>query len=572
MAVSYVPAGRVAVNEFHRRLDDDVIYWKRMQQLSVFQEPSSVTSVAFCPKKPYNLASTSSVRLSLYDTVVCEPINLFSRFKQAVHGVKFRHDGDLIAIGGEEGKVRIFDVARSTGAGKTPLRSVRASQTSVRCVEFSPCGKMLYSMASDGMVKQWDIADTGTKPVVEFAAHKDAIRASAISVPSSSLIITGGYDHKACFIKVKLWDSRCATEGPSVEMDASAPVESVVFLNSEHLIATAAGAVVRIWDIAAGGRLLMSLQQHHKTVTSLCLGKKGDVLLSGGIDRRVNVFRLIDFSLLHSMSMAAPVLSLALSPDDETMAVGIGQLLAIHRREPEAKAMVSAQESNKRTMIRTAAPKVHVQEAGKSRESVEITAKSTDQHRLSKIDSLLKGYQHSAAVRKMFQSYYFHTKKEEVVAWLRVIIHRGAIHRAISGQGNDVLVNLLKFLHLQMFRGSHFDVLRHVVDAFFEVYGNEELHPKVAKLALGLKTAVGKELVVQNQLSQTIGALESIMNAARTSSLHFEPPKDMSSLAKEGLRQLAERQSDPLGLFGEPTLGSVSLDLLDNKPNNQIAV
>lgn len=43
------------------------------------------------------------------------------------------------------------------------------------------------------------------------------------------------------------------------------------------------------------------------------------------------------------------------------------------------QAMVSAQEVNKRTMIRTAAPKVHVQEAGKSRESIEITAKSTDQ-------------------------------------------------------------------------------------------------------------------------------------------------------------------------------------------------
>ncbi|KAK6729796.1 hypothetical protein RB195_006694 [Necator americanus] len=557
MAVSYVPAGRVAVNEFHRRIDDDVIYWKRMQQLSVFQEPSSVTSVAFSPIKPYNVASTSSVRLSLYDTVVCEPINLFSRFKQAVHGVRFRHDGELIAIGGEEGKVRIFDVARSTGARKTPLRSIRASQTSVRCVEFSSYGKMLYSAACDGIVKLWDISDTGTKPVSEFTAHNDAIRASTVSAPNDNLLLTGGYDHK-----VKLWDSRCASEGPSVEMDAGSPVESVVFLNNEHLIATAAGTVVRIWDVAAGGRLLMSLQQHHKTVTSLCLGKKGDVLLSGGIDRRVNVFRLLDFSLLHSMSMAAPVLSLAMSPDDQTMAVGIGQLLAVHRRAPESKAMVSAQTVDKRTMIRTAAPKAHVQEAGKSKQTIEISAKSSDQHRLSKIDSLLKGYQHAAAVRKMFHSYYFHSKKEEVVAWLRVIVHRGAIRRAIAGQEDDILVNMLKFLHLQMFRGSHFDVLRHVVDAFFDVYANEELHPKVAKLALGLKTAVSKELVVQNQLLQTIGALECIMNAARVSSLHYEPPKDKSTLAKEGLRLLSERQRDPLGLFGEPTLGSLSLDLL----------
>lgn len=38
MAVSYVPAGRVAVNEFHRRLDDDVIYWKRMQVWNAVQD------------------------------------------------------------------------------------------------------------------------------------------------------------------------------------------------------------------------------------------------------------------------------------------------------------------------------------------------------------------------------------------------------------------------------------------------------------------------------------------------------------------------------------------------------
>ncbi|KAK6060142.1 WD domain, G-beta repeat protein [Cooperia oncophora] len=498
MAVSYVPAGRIAVNDFHRKADDDIIYWKRMQQLSVFQEPSSVTSVAFSPNKPYNVASTSSVRLSLYDTVVCEPISMFSRFKRAVYGVRFRHDGELIAIGGEEGKVRIFDVTHSSGVGKAPLRSFKASQATVRCVEFSPCGKKLYSMACDGRVKQWDIADTGSTAVMDFVAHKDEIRATAMSSANNNLFLTGGYDHK-----VKLWDSRCASDGPSVEMDASFPVENVIFLNSENLIATAAGPVVKIWDIAVGGRQLMSLQQHHKSVTSLCLGANGEALLTGGIDRRVNAIRLLDFSLLHTMSMAAPVLSLAMSPDDQSMAVGMGQLLSIHRRAPEAKAIVAAQIADKRSMVRTAAPKVQMQVAGKSREIVEIKAKSSDMHRLTKIDSLLKGYQHAAAVRKMFQY----------------------------------------------------------------VYGNEELDPKVAKLALNLKSAVAKELVVQKQLTQTLGALESDeYNCARPlASLRYEPPPDKKALAENGLMEISSKQGDPYGLFGEPTLGSVTLDLLDTK-------
>ncbi|VDM84612.1 unnamed protein product [Strongylus vulgaris] len=131
---------------------------------------------------------------------------------------------------------------------------------------------------------------------------------------------------------------------------------------------------------------------------------------------------------------------------------------------------------------------------------------------------------------------------------------------------------MLKFIHGQLFRGSHFDVLRHVVEGFFDVYANEELHPKVAKLAISLKTAIAKELIVQNQLSQTIGALESIMNAARTSALHYEPPKDISDLAKEGLERLSERKGDPFGLFGEPTLGSIPFDLLDRENNAQPVV
>ncbi|KAK6026352.1 helicase protein [Ostertagia ostertagi] len=525
MAVSYIPAGRIAVNEFHRRADDDVIYWKRMQ---CFQEPSSVTSVAFSPNKPYNVASTSSVRLSLYDTVVCEPINMFSRFKRAVYGVKFRHDGELIAIGGEEGKVRVFDVTRSSGVGKAPLRSIKASQATVRCVEFSSCGKMLYSMASDGRVKQWDIADTGSTPVIDFAAHQDEIRATAISTPNHNLFLTGGYDHK-----VKLWDSRCANDGPSVEMDAGSPVESVIFLNNEHLIATAAGPVVKIWDIAVGGRLLISLQQHHKTVTSLCLGASGDTLLTGGIDRRVNAIRLLDFSLLHTMSMAAPVLSLAMSGDDQTMAVGMGQLLAIHRRAPEAKSVVRLKVVQRFQCFVLAAPEVQMH---RGRNQGRVWRSGQSPHRLSKVDSLLKGYQHAAAIRKMFQCKCYYSMGTHCHSKRRCIYTK-----------------------------------KKIVDSTFRyrlkkwVYGNEELDPKVAKLALALKTAVAKELVVQKQLAQTLGALESIINGARVASLRYEPLQDKQTLAEQGLRELTTKQGDPFGLFGQPAIGSVTLDLLDTK-------
>ena len=101
-----------------------------------------------------NLSVCSAGELFLYFK------DLF-RFKQAVFGARFRKDGRLVAIGGEEGKLRVFDVDSASGTGKAPLRSVKASTQSLKIVEFAHNGKSVFSMADDGKIRQWDLADTG---------------------------------------------------------------------------------------------------------------------------------------------------------------------------------------------------------------------------------------------------------------------------------------------------------------------------------------------------------------------------------------------------------------------------
>ncbi|CAJ0937566.1 unnamed protein product [Ranitomeya imitator] len=45
------------------------------------------------------------------------------------------------------------------------------------------------------------------------------------------------------------------------------------------------GRYVKVWDLLKGGQLLVSLRNHHKTVTSLCLSSSGQRLLSASLDR-----------------------------------------------------------------------------------------------------------------------------------------------------------------------------------------------------------------------------------------------------------------------------------------------
>lgn len=45
------------------------------------------------------------------------------------------------------------------------------------------------------------------------------------------------------------------------------------------------GNFVKVWDTVAGGRLLANLENHHKTVTSLCYSSSYQRLVSASLDR-----------------------------------------------------------------------------------------------------------------------------------------------------------------------------------------------------------------------------------------------------------------------------------------------
>ncbi|CAO4360877.1 unnamed protein product [Caenorhabditis nigoni] len=542
MAQPYLPAEKFLSRKQETiLLDEDVVYWKRMQQLTVFQEPSVVSSVRISPKKPFHVATTSSVRLTLYDTVVCEPLNLFSRFKKGVCSIDFRHDGRLLAIGGDEGKVRIFDVEKTTGTSKVALRVMQASQSTVKSVHFSPRGDTIFSLADDGKIKQYRVADTAygvnAVPLIEIQAHDDAIRCGAVSSLNDHIVLTGGYDHK-----VRLWDIR--SKEKTMELNCEHPVESVLFLPGEQLIATAAGPIVKIWDTTTG-RPLTALQAHYKTVTSLRLATNSTCLLTAGIDRRVNAFRTTNYSLIHSWSMPSPVLDIDVSRDDQTMAVGMGNLLALYRRaEIKKETTATAMIEDKRSLVRTSAPPVKLAEKDRDTKKVEVVAKNADKLKIPKIDGMLSNFKHSAVIRLLFSGKFRSSVDAAVVSYLRVIVMRGAIHRALAGQETIVQKNILIFLNHHLFRTEYFSILKDVTIAFFDVYASDKLHRDVFKQVQRLRVTLSRELEVQKMISSLIGSVDLIV-----------------STTKINIKSTADLIEDN-DVFGEPTIRARDLDEL----------
>lgn len=111
---------------------------------------------------------------------------------------------------------------------------------------------------------------------------------------------------------------------------------------------SAGGPVVRAWDLMMGGRGLKAVSNHQKTITSLALsmstGAEGpDVgasgggmrLLSAGVDGLVKVYDPArDYTVVHTMRYPSPILSLAVSPEERELAVGMADgTLCVRKRE-----------------------------------------------------------------------------------------------------------------------------------------------------------------------------------------------------------------------------------------------
>lgn len=111
--------------------------------------------------------------------------------------------------------------------------------------------------------------------------EQDYVRRVFPSPNNPDMLISASYDHTVC-----MWDVRCA-ESAVLEMNQDAPVEDVLAFPSGGMCVSCGDQWVRVWDILAGGRLLLSLSNHLKTVTSLCFDGSAERLLSAGLDKSV---------------------------------------------------------------------------------------------------------------------------------------------------------------------------------------------------------------------------------------------------------------------------------------------
>ncbi|KAG8130979.1 hypothetical protein E2320_017576 [Naja naja] len=445
------------------KITKDTLYWKNYKTPIQIKEFGAVNKIDFSPVPPYNYAVTASSRIHIYGRYSQEPIKTFSRFKDVAYCATYREDGQLFVAGSEEGSVRIFDIG-----GRAPLRQFEGHSKAVHVVGFLSDKYRIMSGADDYTTRVWDVSTSSE--IACYKEHTDYVRCGCTSKLNADLFVTGSYDHT-----VKVYDTR--TDKSIMKIEHGQPVESVNLFPSEGLLVTAGGRYIKIWDILKGGQLLVSLRNHHKTVTCLCLSSSGQRLLSGSLDR---------------------------FPEDEALVVGMtnGILNVKHRKHEGVKEVLRRRRPAYRTFVK-----------GKNYlpKQEDLFVSKPVKNYLKKYDKFLRTFQVSKALDAVLQGPKKNNPPEVTVAVMQELNRRGTLKNALAGRDEKQLSVLLSFLIRNVTDARYAPVLINVAELIIDIYmpviGQSSV---IDKQFLKLQNLVEKEIDYQEELLEVLGMMDAL--------------------------------------------------------------
>jgi WD40 repeat protein len=229
---------------------------------------------AACPDKP-----ARQVRVVVWDLASGEQRAGFLGLPD-VSALAFAPDGRRLAVGGSDGKHAPDVMLWNLDADSREMLPPQAIPPDARwrgaaSLAFSPEGDLLAVGGRDGVVRLIDLV--GGKPMILLHGHTDAAACVAFS-PDGSTLASGGRGKDRT---LRLWDVATGQEG-AVAASPSGAVLSVCFSPDGQTVAAGCdGGVGRLWD-AASGMEIATVPGHKRPICGVAFSADGQTLMTAG--------------------------------------------------------------------------------------------------------------------------------------------------------------------------------------------------------------------------------------------------------------------------------------------------
>jgi hypothetical protein len=239
--------------------------------------------------------------------------------KGAIWSIAVSRDSRLLASGGDDNQVRIWDVA--TGQ---LLYTLVGHTAKVWTVAFSQTLPLLASGSDDGQIKLWDV-DTGN-PRATLPAHTGAVWALAFS--ADGRLVSGGEDSA-----IKIWNTNNGEAVNTLAGHKDAVRAIAVSPDGQTLVSGSRDRTIRIWNLQDGTQRLM-LPGHRDRISALSITADGQKLVSSSLDKTIKIWNLATGEELKTVTDEEGwVSSLALNPNNRIFALSTGNLIQIRDLE-----------------------------------------------------------------------------------------------------------------------------------------------------------------------------------------------------------------------------------------------
>jgi hypothetical protein len=184
----------------------------------------------------------------------------------------FSPDGTVLASGGLDRALRLWDVVKGKGIG-SPLTGHTGA---ISTIAFSPDGTLVASGDEDHWIRLWDVVARRQVAVIDAS---DEVQSVAFS-PNGKLLATGGFDKS-----VRFWDVTTRREVGTALMHDDR-VRKVAFSPDGKTIATTADDMtVRLWDVSTHRQLGAPIVEAKTWVSDVAFSPDGSEIASaaGGV-------------------------------------------------------------------------------------------------------------------------------------------------------------------------------------------------------------------------------------------------------------------------------------------------